>query len=289
MSTTPTILITGKNGQLGSELVGIHSSYPGYKFVFVDRQQLDLALLENLSALFELHRPAYFINAGAYTAVDKAETEKELAMAINGMAPGKIAAFCRQYGTKLIHISTDYVFDGLGKSPYKPGDPTSPVNFYGETKLKGEQLALAGNHATIIIRTAWVYSSYGHNFVKTMLRLMSERSEIDVVSDQIGTPTYARDLAVAIMEIIEKGADHYGTYHFSNEGVLSWYDFACAIRDKAGLTCQVNSIGTAEFPTPAKRPAYSVLDKTSLEKDYEIQARDWQEALQECLSYLQRI
>lgn len=284
-----TILVTGKNGQLGSELLSLAMSYPGYQFVFLGRQELDLSSLKALEALFEAHKPQFFVNAAAYTAVDKAESEKESAMEINGYAPGRIAEFCSKYGTKLIHISTDYVFDGQGTSPYLPQQATSPVNFYGESKLKGEELAQKHNNATIIIRTAWVYSTYGHNFVKTMLRLMNERPAIGVVSDQFGAPTYARDLAVAIMDIIEAGAEHYGIYHFSNAGNISWYDFACAIRDKSRLVCQVNPITTKDFPTPAKRPAYSVLDTSSLTADYGIHPRDWQEALQECLSYLQRL
>ncbi|UAY54637.1 dTDP-4-dehydrorhamnose reductase [Arachidicoccus terrestris] len=289
MSALPTIIVTGKNGQLGSELLALHMSYPGYRFVFLDRNQLDFASLKELKALFETYRPDFFINAAAYTAVDKAETDKKLAMEVNGEAVGKIAKACYENGTRLIHISTDYVFDGQAKSPYQPDHCTSPVNFYGESKLKGEQLAMAGNKATIIIRTAWVYSAYGHNFVKTMLRLMSERPSIGVVSDQFGAPTYARDLAVAIMTIIEQGAQRTGIYHFSNAGKISWYDFACAIRDKTGLSCQINPITTADFPTPAKRPAYSVLDTSSLNRDYGVQPRGWQDALQECLGYLQRI
>lgn len=289
MSALPTIIVTGKNGQLGSELLALHMSYPGYRFVFLDRNQLDFASLKELKALFETYRPDFFINAAAYTAVDKAETDKKLAMEVNGEAVGKIAKACYENGTRLIHISTDYVFDGQAKNPYQPDHCTSPVNFYGESKLKGEQLAMAGNKATIIIRTAWVYSAYGHNFVKTMLRLMSERPSIGVVSDQFGAPTYARDLAVAIMTIIEQGAQRTGIYHFSNAGKISWYDFACAIRDKTGLSCQINPITTADFPTPAKRPAYSVLDTSSLNRDYGVQPRGWQDALQECLGYLQRI
>lgn len=286
---TSTIIVTGKNGQLGSELLDIHMSYPAFKFVFLDRNELDLAKPEAFESIFKQYKPAFFINAGAYTGVDRAESEKELAMAVNGIAPGKIASLCNSYQTRLIHISTDYVFDGNGTSPYRADQPTSPLNYYGETKLKGEQAALAGSPSTVIIRTAWVYSAYGHNFVKTMLRLMDERSSINVVSDQVGAPTYARDLAVAIMDIVEQGASHTGIYHFSNEGKISWYDFAMAIRDLAGLSCEVKAISTKDFPTPAKRPAYSVLDKSSLIRDYGIQPREWKTALQECLSYLRRL
>ena len=280
--------MTGKNGQLGSELLSLQLSYPDYKLVFLDRNDLDLSSLEGLSDLFEHYRPTFFVNAGAYTAVDKAESEKELALAVNGIAPGKIAALCQQFNTKLIHISTDYVFDGNGEHPYLTDHPTRPVNFYGLSKLQGEMAALKENEATIIIRTAWVYSAHGHNFVKTMLRLMNERPSIGVVSDQYGAPTYARDLALCIMDIIEKGADHYGIYHFTNEGKISWWDFAMAIKEMAGLSCQVNPITTAEFPTPAKRPAYSVLDKQRLKKDYGIIPRDWKVALKECMGYVQR-
>ena len=289
MSALPTIIVTGTNGQLGSALLALHMSYPGYKFVFLDRKQLDFVSLKELDSLFETYKPAYFINAAAYTAVDKAETDRKSAMEVNGDAVGKIAKACYENGTRFVHVSTDYVFDGQAESPYRSEHPTSPVNFYGESKLKGEQLAMANNMGTIIIRTAWVYSVYGHNFVKTMLRLMSERPSVGVVSDQFGAPTYARDLAVAIMTIVEQGAQHTGVYHFSNAGKISWYDFACAIRDKAGLHCQVNPITTADFPTPAKRPAYSVLDTSRLNKDYGVQPRDWQDALQECIGYLQRI
>lgn len=289
MSSLPTIIVTGKNGQLGSELLALHMSYPGYHFVFLDRKELDLCSLGDLSALFEKYNPKYFINAAAYTAVDKAEDEKESAMEINGHAPGIMARACKANGTIFIQISTDYVFDGSGTSPYLPEHPTAPVNFYGESKLMGEQQALLNNDQTLIIRTAWVYSAYGHNFVKTMLRLMSERPSIGVVSDQSGAPTYARDLAGAIMDIIDAGVKHYGIYHFSNAGKISWYEFACAIRDKAGLNCQISPITTREFPTPAKRPAYSVLDTSSLTRDYGIRPRAWQDALQECISYLQRI
>lgn len=285
----PTILITGKSGQLGSELMAIQMSYPGYQFVFLDRTALNLATLEGLRELFEEHRPRYFINAGAYTAVDKAESERETALAVNGQAPAQIAEYCKNYGTTLIHISTDYVFDGKGTRPYRPGHPTAPVNFYGQTKLIGEEAAMSANPATIIIRTAWVFSTYGHNFVKTMLRLMQQRSTISVVNDQIGAPTYARDLAVVIMTIIDKGAQHYGPYHFSNAGKISWYDFAVAIKEKAKLNCEVTAIPTEQFPTPARRPHYSVLDTTSLTRDYGIQPRDWQSALQECLSYMERL
>ncbi len=235
---------------------------------------------------FQQYQPHYFINCGAYTLVDKAETEKELSEKINGENVGYIAELCKQFNTTLIHVSTDYVFDGNAKHPYKTDDATNPVNFYGQTKLIGENLALAKNDKTIIIRTAWVYSSFGKNFVKTMLRLMSERNEISVVNDQLGTPTYARDLATAICEIIASGKEKYGVYHFTNTGIISWFDFAVEIKKLAGLNCTVHAIATSQFPTPAKRPHYSVLDKSKIAQDYSVQLKDWKVSLKECMQYL---
>ena len=194
-------------------------------------------------------------------AVDKAETEKEKAMQVNAIAVGQIAALCEAAKTKLIHISTDYVFDGNGSKPYRPQDSTKPVNFYGETKLLGEQLAAEHCKETVIIRTSWVYSSFGNNFVKTMMRLMKEREEINVVNDQLGSPTYAKDLADAIMKMVQKDIFETGIFHFSNDGIISWHQFAEAIKEETGSSCKVNGISTSQYPTPAKRPHYSVMDK----------------------------
>ncbi|HTN36262.1 MAG TPA: dTDP-4-dehydrorhamnose reductase [Arachidicoccus sp.] len=285
----PTILVTGKNGQLGSELLGIHMSYPDFTFVFLDRESLDLSSETAIDAAFEKYRPAFFINCAAYTAVDKAEEEQNATAAINTTAVGIIARLSARFDTTLIQLSTDYVFDGQGTRPYLPADPTDPINFYGLSKQKGEEKAITQNPKSVVIRTSWVYSSYGKNFVKTMLRLMDERPEISVVDDQIGSPTYAKDLAVAIMAIVEAKKPHYGIYHFSNDGVITWYDFAKEIRDLAGLSCKINQVPSSAFPTPAKRPAYSVLDKTSLQKDYGIKLRNWKLALRECLGYLERL
>lgn len=282
----PTILVTGRDGQLGSELQLLHFSYPQYHWVFVDRDEMDLSSKDSIDAVFEEYKPAYFISCGAYTAVDKAETDREMAEKINATAVGIIADNCKNNDTVLIHISTDYVFDGNGKTPYKPDEPTDPLNYYGLTKRDGEVLAFEKNPKTIVIRTAWVYSSFGANFVKTMLRLMSERDEISVVSDQVGTPTYARDLAKAIIKIIVKDNKIYGTYHFANEGIISWYDFAEEIKNIAGLTCRVNAIPSSQFPTPAKRPFYSVLDKTKIVEDYDIVLKDWKESLRNCMQIL---
>lgn len=284
-----TVLVSGKNGQLGSELLNIHMSYPHFRFIFLGKEELDLASQMSIHLAFEQYKPDYFINCGAYTQVDKAETERDVAEKINGNNIGYIAQLCKQFTATLVHISTDYVFDGNSKQPYKADDRTNPVNFYGQTKLHGEELALKENDKTIIIRTAWVYSSHGKNFVKTMLRLMQERNEISVVNDQFGTPTYARDLAIAICDIISADKKKYGIYHFTNSGVISWFDFAVEIKKLAKLDCKINAISTTQFPTPAKRPHYSVLDKSGIEQDYAVKLKDWKESLGECLQYLKPI
>lgn len=299
------ILVSGKKGQLGSELKDI-ASKDNYQFIFTDRDDLDITNENILKEAFEKYKPAFFINCAAYTAVDKAETDHVMAYKINAEAVGNIAKQCHQYNTRLIHISTDYVFDGKGTQPYKTDAKTDPVNYYGYTKLMGEQLALNNNPQTIVIRTSWVYSAYGANFVKTMLRLMKERRELNVVNDQFGSPTYARDLAEAIIQIISgelsvvsggkteestqslQLAPHGfpGIYHFSNEGDISWYDFAVAIRDIKQLDCAVNPIPTSAYPTPAKRPAYSVFDKTKIVNTFNIQLKHWKDSLKECLEKL---
>ena len=287
----PIIAITGKNGQLGYELERLTNTYSDrFQFVFTDRNSLDIGQHSSISEFFQKFKPAYFINCAAYTAVDKAETEQATAYQINAEAVGLIAAQCHLNQCILIQISTDYVFNGKGTEPYKTDSPTDPVNYYGFTKWTGEKLAIENNEQTIIIRTSWVYSAHGNNFVKTMLRLMKDRPEIKVVSDQIGSPTYAGDLAEAILQIIdclEKGNTHYGIYHYSNEGVISWHDFAATIRDKAGFSCKVLPIPSADYPTPAKRPGYSVMDKTSLHNDFGIEFKNWQESLDRCLAALQ--
>lgn len=258
-------------------------------FLFTGRDQLNLADEQSITVFFEKYQPAYFINCAAYTAVDKAETEQELAYRINAQAVAEIAYHCSIHKTILIHFSTDYVFDGNGKAPYQIDTPTNPVNYYGYTKRVGEQLALKNHSSTIIIRTSWVYSSHGHNFVKTMLRLMKERDTIKVVADQRGCPTYAADLAEATMKIVsaaQKGILHTGIFHYSNAGETNWYEFAKAIRTAAGLTCTVESITTAEYPTPAKRPGYSVMDITTIAEKYDVVLHHWLDSLQRCLSLL---
>ncbi len=248
----PIILVTGQNGQLGNELKVLSENYANYDYVFTDVAELDITNEEKVNEFFITYKPAICINAAAYTAVDKAETERELALKINAWAVGNLAENCKKINTKFIHISTDYVFDGTASSPYAEDDTVNPVNFYGESKLKGEQIALEKNPSTVIIRTSWVYSFFGNNFVKTMLRLMKERESISVVNDQFGSPTYAADLAGAVMKITTQSEDKDGIYHFSNEGVISWFEFAVGIKNLAGLSCEIKPINTSDYPTPAK-------------------------------------
>ena len=284
----PVILISGKNGQLGRELQDAVSSNQNFKFIFFDKEELDILNETSLQNIFQKYTPSFFINCAAYTAVDKAESEKEKAYLINAKAVENIAKQCHQHKTKLIHISTDYVFDGKGTQPYKEEDVTDPVNYYGYTKLEGERLALENNSDTIIIRTSWVYSKYGNNFVKTMLRLMNERKEINVVNDQLGSPTFAKDLSRAIAQIVNNqqstvNSQQSGVYNFSNEGIISWFDFAVAIKEIKQLNCIVNPISTSAYPTPAKRPSYSAFDKTKIANAFNIHLKDWKKSLQECL------
>lgn len=288
----PIVIVSGKNGQVGSELQDASALFPQFEYVFLGRDELDIASKDAIQHIFEKYKPAYFINTAAYTAVDKAESEKEIAFLINAEAVATIAKACNSYNTKLIHISTDYVFDGTGSQPYKEDDATNPVNYYGYTKWMGEQFALENNPASVIIRTSWVYSSYGHNFVKTMLRLMRERSDINVVNDQTGSPTYAKDIAEAILKILSNCASHTenfipGIYHFSNEGIVSWYQFACAIKEIKEFSCNIHPITTEQYPTPAKRPSYSGMNKEKTQNIFGIMLKEWRQSLKECLSKLQ--
>jgi dTDP-4-dehydrorhamnose reductase len=292
----PIIAVAGSKGQLGWEIHQLSGSFEHFHFIFCDKEELDLTNAGKVEAFFRQHRPAFFINCAAYTAVDKAESDQEQAYKVNAEAMGVLARECVKYDTTLIGFSTDYVFDGKGSEPLVEDGPTAPVNYYGYTKLAGEQLALNNWEKTIIIRTSWVYSSHGHNFVKTMLRLMKEREEIGVVNDQVGSPTNARDLAEAVLQITEQLCSRsgirnpkfegFGIYHYSNEGVISWFDFALAIRDIAGLDCKVHPIPTSKFPTPAKRPSYSVLDKKKINSVFGIKLKDWKTSLRGCMEQL---
>ncbi|MBK7099011.1 MAG: dTDP-4-dehydrorhamnose reductase [Sphingobacteriales bacterium] len=281
------ILVTGANGQLGSEIRRLETNFPEYKFLFTDYEELSIIDEEAVEKFFEENRPDYCINCAAYTAVDKAEekSEQDLVEKLNADAVGYLAKQCSKYHTKFLHISTDYVFDGSSSTPYTEADIPNPVSFYGATKLKGEELALQNTDA-IIIRTAWVYSSSGKNFVKTMMRLMQEKTEINVVNDQYGTPTYAADLAAVLLQIIKCGKWQSGIYHYSNDGITTWYQFAMAIKSIKEYSCAVNPIPTASFPTPAKRPAYSVLNKSKIKEAYHIQPPHWRDSLVECLKIL---
>lgn len=283
----PIIVVTGKNGQLGWELQQLASAFEDrYQFIFTDRTQLDISNISSIQPFFAETKPQYFINCAAYTAVDKAETEREAAMAINATVVGEIASCCSDFNCKLIAISTDYVFNGNGTAPYKVNTPTDPVNYYGATKAIGEQLAITNNPSAIVIRTSWVYSAHGNNFVKTMLRLMKERPEIKVVNDQEGCPTYAADLATAIMQIIEshtKGNHASGIYHYSNTGAITWFQFAQAIQEEAGLNCSILPIPSSAFPTPAKRPAYSVMDVQDIATVFGVAVKPWRDSLKVCI------
>ena len=278
-----TVLGTGANGQLGREIQLASANYPQYDFVFLSRNDLQINDRKKIFDFLRDVQPAVCINCAAYTAVDKAESEKETAFLVNAESVGVLAAACKLFNCKLIHISTDYVFDGNSSIPLKEDDATNPVNVYGESKLKGEELALKENDATIIIRTSWVYSEFGNNFVKTMMRLMKEKESINVVSDQIGSPTYAGDLAFAVLDIISSGKFISGIYNYSNEGQISWYNFAMAIKEMTDSSCKVNPISTSQYPTPAKRPHYSLLDKTKISSVYQITVKGWRESLSLCV------
>lgn len=285
------ILVTGANGQLGWELGQLASNYPAFKFVLVDRSQLDLAFPESFEKIIQTIAPDCIINTAAYTAVDKSETEKELSYTVNATAVEALAVICKNLVIPFITYSTDYVFDGAATAPYNTSTKVDPVNYYGSTKAAGEKMAMEANEDSIVIRTSWVFSSHGNNFVKTMLRLMKERDQLKIVADQKGRPTYAKDLALATMKMIEAmnaGKTVKGIYHFANGGETTWFDFAATIKAIAGLTCDVQPIETKDFPTPAKRPAFSVLDTSKIEQDVEMDIRHWEDALKECMNHLSK-
>jgi dTDP-4-dehydrorhamnose reductase len=283
MSSIPSILVSGANGQLGNELKKLSAAYSQYAFTFLTKDEFPLDDVERMRNYLKSDQFDFLINCAAYTAVDKAELEKETAFQINATAVGLLAATCRDNNIKFLHISTDYVFDGNANVPYKTDDLTNPQTVYGASKLEGERLAMEANSDAIIIRTSWVYSSFGKNFVKTMLRLFAEKKEISVVYDQFGSPTYAGDLAAVIMKMIASGQWYEGIYHYSNEGIISWFDFANTIKKIWGSDCKIDPIATSAYPTPAKRPGYSVLNKSKIQQLYGIQFRNWEESLNECL------
>ncbi|TRX40145.1 dTDP-4-dehydrorhamnose reductase [Flavobacterium restrictum] len=277
------ILVTGANGQLGSEIKELAGNYPDFDFVFTDIADFPLDKEETIITNFNQLKPAIVINCAAYTAVDKAEQDVAVADAINHLAIATLATLCEQNGTKLVHVSTDYVFDGTSPMAYKEDALPNPKSVYGVTKLAGELACATNCPDSIIIRTAWVYSEFGNNFVKTMLRLMTERESISVVNDQVGSPTYAGDLAQVILTILDSGKWESGVYHYSNEGEISWFDFAKDIKEIAGKTCEVNGIPASSYPTPAERPAFSLLDKTKIKAVYGIVVPDYKVSLKKMM------
>ena len=280
------ILVTGCNGQLGNEIQLLEREYPQHQWFNTDVQELDITDVNAIRQFVLEHQIDGIINCAAYTAVDKAEEQEEFCTKLNAEAPAYLASAVGSRGGWMIQISTDYVFDGTSHVPYVEDDDTCPNSVYGRTKLVGELNVQKLCEKSMIIRTAWLYSTFGNNFVKTMIRLGKERSELGVIFDQIGTPTYAHDLAHVIMTVVRKGIVP-GVYHFTNEGVISWYDFAKAIHRIAGIkTCHVRPLHTAEYPTPARRPHYSVLDKTKIKKVYGIEIPYWEESLRDCIEKL---
>jgi len=282
------ILVTGGNGQLGSELKEIASNYPDYNFLFTDVKTLDITNHTAVKEFIEINNITVIINCAAYTAVDKAEEQKDLANAINHLAVANFAQIAKDNNIKLVHISTDYVFDGTNHKPYTEIDTPNPKSVYGQTKLDGELAMQKINPAnSIIIRTSWVYSKYGNNFVKTMLRLAETRDEISVVADQIGSPTNAADLAKAILTILPKMKNEtVELFHYSNEGVCGWYDFAKAIFEIEGLPIKVNAIESSQYPTTAERPFYSVLNKTNIKQRHQVEVSYWRDSLSICIEKL---
>lgn len=281
------VLVTGARGQLGQCLKAISTTIEGgFQFVFVGSKELDIVNKHKLEAIFIENKFNYCINCAAYTAVDKAENNEGKASEVNVIGVSNLAEVCKIHNTTLIHISTDFVFDGKSSTPYNESDETNPISVYGATKLRGEKEIINKLNSYFIIRTSWLYSEYGNNFVKTMLKLGEERTELNVVDDQIGSPTYAMDLAQAIFTIIKKGYTNYGIYNYSNEGEASWFDFAKAIFDISNKDVKLNAIPTKSFPTPANRPHYSVLDKEKIKKNMEMKIPHWRESLEICLKQI---
>lgn len=280
------ILVTGATGQVGSELKVLAPRYSQLDWVFADRSVLDLSDLGSISDVLDTIQPQIIINCAAYTAVDKAETETELADILNHQAVAVLAQWSHSNGCQLIHISTDYVFDGNSNSALSEEATTGPINVYGQTKLAGELACLRENPMAIIIRTSWVYSSFGTNFVKTMCRLMSEKDHLNIVNDQIGSPTYAADLAKTILTIISHPNWQAGIYHYSNEGAISWYEFALAIQEIGGFQCKITGIPSSNYPTPARRPKYSLLNKSKIATTFAIIIPDYRVSLEKCMKLI---
>lgn len=281
-----TVLVTGSNGQLGNEVQVFASSYPQFEFIFTDVEELDICDRKAVEKYFAERKIDVLLNCAAYTAVDKAEEDVELCYRINEKAVGVLGEVAAQYGTKMVHVSTDYVFDGTSYLPYTEDRPVCPATVYGKSKLAGEQLLMDVCPAVVIVRTSWLYSSFGNNFVKTMIKLGRERDTLNVIFDQVGTPTYAADLADALLQIVSADKFIPGVYHYSNEGVCSWYDFTIAIHQIAGIDCRVLPIESKDYPAKTPRPHYSVLNKKKIKSNYNIQIPHWEDGLRRCMAIL---
>ncbi len=281
------ILVTGANGQLGNEIRCIVDKYPQYNYFFTDVDTLDICNKEAVMQYASANAINYIVNCAAYTAVDKAEDDEALCYAINAQAVQNLGEVAQSIGAKILHVSTDYVFDGTAHIPYTEDQPVYPTNVYGRSKLAGEQQLMAACPDAVIVRTSWLYSTFGNNFVKTMMRLGAERNALNVIFDQIGTPTYAADLAKALLDIITHPEHVPGIYHYSNEGVCSWYDFTISIHRAAGIdTCQVSPIESSEYVVRTPRPHYSVLNKKKIKQTYQVQVPHWETSLKQCVERL---
>lgn len=280
------ILVIGAGGQLGQCLRKAAAQRGISDIVFPEEGTANILEVDSLSNLFEHEKPAYVINCAAYTAVDKAEDEFQAAKAINETGAKNLAVICKKHQATLIHISTDFVFEGAEVKLLQEDDLAQPINVYGKTKLDGETAVITELDKYVIIRTSWLYSEFANNYVKTMLKLGAERGELNIIADQVGTPTYGVDLANAILTIIKSSAKKYGVYHFSNEGLTSWYDFSKAIFSLSGISVQVNPIPTSAYPTKAKRPSFSVMDKTKIKADYQVDVPYWVDSLKTCIATL---
>ncbi len=288
MEKSISILVTGSKGQLGSELKQIHQSFPEYHFIFTDVEELDLSNKELVFKYLETTQPEIILNCAAYTAVDVAESDAEKALILNGLAPSYLAEYAKKNNAFFIHISTDYVFDGTKTSPYVETDAVNPQSQYGKTKLKGEEFIINMNPNAVILRTSWLYSSFGNNFVKTILKIAKENKQIRVVNDQVGCPTWATDLAYAILQMVNQRDIIQGThiFNYSNEGDCSWFEFAKKIVEISNITCEVIPITTKEFPRPAPRPAYSVFSKEKIQQTFGIKIPNWEVSLIKMLSLI---
>ncbi len=284
-----TILITGSKGQLGNEMQQAAKRYPQFNYIYTDVDELDICDKTSLDSFVKANSVNFIVNCAAYTAVDKAEDDVELCYKINSDAVRNIGEVVTSNSIKVVHVSTDYVFDGTNHIPYRENQEVSPATVYGKSKLAGEQALIESCKESVIIRTAWLYSSFGNNFVKTMMKLGTERDSLNVIFDQIGSPTYAADLAEAILKVISSEKFVPGIYHFSDEGVCSWYDFTKTIHKIAGISCNVQPIESKDFPVRTPRPHYSVLNKAKIKSTYGIKIPHWEESLEKCINILRKI